>query len=119
VEFTGHREDVEAELRQLDVLVHASVTADPLAQAVIEGMGAGLPVVAADAGGIPEYLHDGVGGVLHRPGDADDLARAMRRAAGPLKARRAMAAAGRAAVQQFTPEVLVGRMLDFYARVRG
>ena len=119
VEFTGHREDVEDEFRQLDVLVHASITGDPQPQAVIEGMGAGLPVVAAGAGGIPEYLHDGVAGVLHRPGDAGDLARAMLRAAGPLEARRAMAAAGRAAVQQFTPEVLVGRMLDFYERVRG
>jgi glycosyltransferase involved in cell wall biosynthesis len=119
VEFTGHREDVDAEFRQLDVFVHASISGDPLAQVVVEGMGTGLPVVAAGAGGIPEYLHDGVGGVLHRPGDADDLARAMRQAAGPLEARRAMASAGRAAARQFTPEVLVGRMLDFYERVRG
>jgi glycosyltransferase involved in cell wall biosynthesis len=118
VDFTGHREDVQAELRQVDVLVHSSITSDPQPQAVIEGMGAGLPVVAARAGGITEYLHDGVGGVLHRPGDAGDLARAMRQAAGPLDARQAMAAAGRAAVRQFTPEVLVDRMLDFYERVR-
>jgi glycosyltransferase involved in cell wall biosynthesis len=119
VEFTGHREDVAAEYRELDVLVHASVTGEPLGQTVIEGMGAGLPVVAADAGGVPEYLVDGVAGVLHRPGDADDLARALRLAAGPLEARRALAAGARGAARQFAPDVIVGRMLDFYERVRG
>ncbi|MCW3046969.1 MAG: glycosyltransferase [Solirubrobacterales bacterium] len=51
VEFTGFRTDVDAELRRLDVLVHASVLPDPLPGVVLEGMGMGLPVVAADAGG--------------------------------------------------------------------
>jgi glycosyltransferase involved in cell wall biosynthesis len=118
VEFTGQRANIEAELRRLDVFVHASVAADPQPQTVIEGLGAGLPVVAANGGGIPEYLRDGVAGVLHRPGDAGDLARAIRLAAGTLEARQAMGAAGRASVRQFTPDVAVARMLDFYERVR-
>jgi glycosyltransferase involved in cell wall biosynthesis len=117
VEFTGFRADVDAELRRLDVVVHASVSADPLPGAVIEAMGAGLPVIAADEGGTPEYLTDGVDGLLHRPGDAEDLARALRRMASSRAEREAMATSGRRAVARYAPDVIVEEMLGYYERV--
>ncbi len=46
LEMTGFREDVAAELATFDVLVHASVIPEPFGQVVVEGMAAGLPVVA-------------------------------------------------------------------------
>src|SRR5207245_1613973 len=51
LELTGFRDDVGAELAGLDVLVHASTLPEPFGQVVAEGMAAGLPVVAAPAGG--------------------------------------------------------------------
>lgn len=117
VEFTGFRADVDAELRQLDVLVHASVLADPLPGVVLEGMAAGVPVIAANAGGNPEHLRHGVNGLLHRPGDADDLARCLVLAAGPAAFRQRLAAAARSSVALYSPEVIVPRMLDFYTQV--
>jgi glycosyltransferase involved in cell wall biosynthesis len=41
---------------------------------LVEAMAAGLPVVAARTGGIPEAVEDDMSGLLHRPGDAADLA---------------------------------------------
>ncbi len=38
VEFRGHREDIVEELRDMDVLVHASKTPEPFGQVVVEGM---------------------------------------------------------------------------------
>ena len=50
VEFRGFREDIWRELAALDVLVHASLTPEPFGQVVLEGMAAGLPVLAPDEG---------------------------------------------------------------------
>jgi phosphatidylinositol alpha-mannosyltransferase len=48
---------------------------------VIEAMAAGVPIVAPDHGTFPELLRDGhaaeAAGLLHRPGDPADLARAI------------------------------------------
>src|SRR5262249_10793443 len=46
VEFRGHRPDVWEELARLDVLVHASITPEPFGQVILEGMAAGVPVIA-------------------------------------------------------------------------
>ena len=46
---------------------------------VLEAFLAGLPVVAARIGGIPELVSDGTNGLLFHPGDADDLARVLAR----------------------------------------
>ncbi len=42
---------------------------------LLEAMFAGLPVVAARVGGIPEAIEDNVSGLLHRAGDGADLAK--------------------------------------------
>lgn len=117
VDFRGFQPDPWAELRELDIVVHASVSPDPLPGVVIEGMSAGLPVVASDSGGSPEHVRDGVNGFLHRPGDAESLADALRRAAGTPEERAAIGAAARATAHQYSPEVIVERMLAFYGRV--
>ncbi len=71
IEFCGFRENVWAELRRLDVLVHCSVTPEPFGQVVLEGMAARVPVIASNGGGPAELITDGVDGLLTTPGDVD------------------------------------------------
>jgi len=91
VEWAGWADDVAAALHRLGLLVHASTTPEPFGQIVVEAMLSGVPVVATDAGGVPEILDprgagepvaDGVrrtrSGLLVRPGDPQALARAIR-----------------------------------------
>ena len=59
IEFRGFKEDVWEELAELDMLVHCSITPEPFGQVVLEGLAAGLPVVAAAAGGPAEIITDG------------------------------------------------------------
>jgi glycosyltransferase involved in cell wall biosynthesis len=40
---------------------------------VLEAFSAGKPVIAANVGGLPEIVEDGVNGLLFKMGDADDL----------------------------------------------
>ncbi len=77
VVFTGFREDALEITAGLDLLVHASLLPDPLPTVLIEAMAMGVPVVAADAGGVREIVEDGVTGMLVPPGDVKSMVRAM------------------------------------------
>ncbi|MEJ7771006.1 MAG: glycosyltransferase, partial [Geodermatophilaceae bacterium] len=83
VEFCGFREDIWSELAASDVLVHCSRTPEPFGQVVVEGLAAGLAVIAADAGGPVEILTDGRVGLLVPPGNVAALSAAMQRLADP------------------------------------
>ena len=71
-------EDVWPELARLDVLVHASTIPEPFGTVVLEGMAAGLTVLAPDQGGPATVIEDGRTGRLFRMGDQQRLAAAMR-----------------------------------------
>ena len=87
---------------------------EELGRIVLEGMQAGLPVVAASTGGIPEVIHDGVNGLLVPPRDPVALARAVDAVlARPGLAARLRAAAFRDA-ERYDADALVDRVLDAY-----
>lgn len=90
IEWTGWTDDVPGALRQLDLLVHASPVPEPFGQVIVEGMAAGVPVIATAAGGVPEILDAASGkqfiapgvwrtpaGLLVTPADSGALARAL------------------------------------------
>ncbi|HYV18044.1 MAG TPA: glycosyltransferase [Verrucomicrobiae bacterium] len=76
VRFAGERTDVELLLPGFDLLVQPSLW-EGFGLSALEGMAAGLPVVASRVGGVPEVIRDGVDGILVPPGDPVRLAEAM------------------------------------------
>jgi glycosyltransferase involved in cell wall biosynthesis len=119
VEFRGFREDIAAELARLDILVHASVTPEPFGQVVVEGMAAGVPVVAADAGGPAEIITDGVDGALYPIGDIDALAGTMRSLATNPSLRDRLGRGGQARAMEFTPARIGAQVVAIYRTVLG
>jgi glycosyltransferase involved in cell wall biosynthesis len=116
VELRGFREDVGRELADFDVLVHASITPEPFGQVVIEGMAAGLPVIASEGGGPSEIIEHGRTGMLHPGGDVDALARlmcALRDSPG-LRAR--IAAAGYLRAGDYSPSAVAAQLTEVYRR---
>ncbi|MGF0117915.1 glycosyltransferase [Promicromonospora sp. Marseille-Q5078] len=79
VELAGFAADPAAALDALALCVHASPVPEPFGQVVVEAMVRGVPVVATDAGGVPEILRaDGAPlGRLVPPGDPRALADAI------------------------------------------
>jgi glycosyltransferase involved in cell wall biosynthesis len=77
VRFLGFREDAWALMASCDVLVHCSVLAEPFGRVVVEGMATGKPMVAVNAGGVPEIIEDQQTGLLVPSGDASALAKAV------------------------------------------
>lgn len=117
VEFRGFREDVWAELAELDVLVHSSTVPEPFGQVVLEGMAAGLPVVAAKAGGPAELIDDGVSGLLVPPGNPAALAAALAVLATDAGLRLRLGEAARERSRAFTPERTAAELLAVYRSV--
>ncbi len=50
---------------------------DNLPQTGLEAMACGVPVIGSDVGGIPDFVHPGVTGLLSGPGNVADLARQL------------------------------------------
>jgi glycosyltransferase involved in cell wall biosynthesis len=116
VELAGHRLDVWDELSRLDVLVHASVTPEPFGQVILEGMAAGVPVIAARAGGPAEILRHEATGLLYEPNDLHGLAAAMQRMR-DSQLRDRLSAAAREALGPYSPAVVAAELQELYARV--
>jgi glycosyltransferase involved in cell wall biosynthesis len=76
VTFTGFRVDAPQIIAGLTLLAVPS-RSDGSPLVVCEAMAAGIPVVASRVGGLPDLVIDGCTGLLVRPGEAEDLARAM------------------------------------------
>ncbi|MCK5291980.1 MAG: glycosyltransferase family 4 protein [Thermoplasmata archaeon] len=63
VAITGLVENVFAPLTLSDIYVHITLQ-EGLAQAILEAMSLGKPVIASNVGGIPEVVSDGENGIL-------------------------------------------------------
>lgn len=76
--FLGLRPDIPALLSLCDVFVQPSLS-EGLSIAILEAMGAGLPVVTTRVGGNPELVVDGETGVLVEPANSQELSDAVTR----------------------------------------
>ena len=81
-------------------------------------MSAGVPVVAAAAGGIVDVIDDGRDGCLVPPDDGDAWHAAVLGLLGDPARRKALAAAGRRKVEkEFTIDLMTERYLELYRDV--
>jgi len=76
VYLLGNRNDVPALLSVADIFVLPSRW-EGLSMAMLEAMGAGLPVVATEVEGMGEVIQQNIQGLLIPPEDADALAGAL------------------------------------------
>ncbi len=115
VRFAGFRADVENVYGAADVVAVPSTQPDPLPNAALEAAAAGCCVVAADHGGLPEIIDDGVTGMLVTPGDPAALAAALAQLrADPAARERLGAAAAITMRERFAPERLLTQTQALY-----
>lgn len=117
IRFLGLRDDVPALMAAMDIFVLPSVN-EGMGRVVLEAGAAGVPVVAARVGGVPDVVADGVTGLLTPPRDAAALARAIVELARDPKRRAAMGAAGRDfVVPAYSIETMVKEIEALYERL--
>jgi len=85
--------------------------------ALLEAMGAGVPAVAASAGGIPEFARDGVNAVLVEPDDAEGLAAAIAMVNTDSRLRERLIAGGRKTAAELAWSRVAIRYEDVYLAV--
>ncbi|MET0386201.1 MAG: glycosyltransferase family 4 protein [Polyangiales bacterium] len=98
VEFLGRTAASEF-FRTIDALIVPSLWDDPLPTVILEAQSAGVPVVGARRGGIPELITPHVDGLLYDPSRPGDLTRCLLRLATEPGLRRALATGCQAAAR--------------------
>ncbi len=118
VNFLGHVDPIEAFLPTVSILVHASTSPEPFGQVVIEGMAAGIPVVATDGGGVKETVVHGETGLLVPMGNAQALADALRMLIDRPELRAKLSTKGRQRVlRHFTASITARKVERVYREV--
>lgn len=92
--FLGARDDVANLLRSSDVGLLSSHQ-EGFSNAILEGMAAGLPVIATDVGGNPEAIVNGITGLIVPPRDPVRLSIAIEELANDSEMRATMGANAR------------------------
>ena len=102
---TYDRSELKAILAEHDVFVIPSICEETFSLVTREALQAGLPVIAARRGALPEVIQDGRNGLLFEPENAEDLRRCLRRLLDEP-----------ALLAQLTPDQFAWRDADAYAR---
>ncbi len=114
VRFLGHRDDVDALYRGMDLFVLPSHR-EGFPRAAMEAAASGLPVIATDVRGCRQVVADGVTGRLVPLRDPARLAAAIRELGEDPAARAAMgSAASVRAAAEFDERRVVAAVLDAY-----
>ena len=117
IRFAGFRGDLHRWLGSFDFCVLPTLL-EGLGVAALQAGAAGVPVVGASTGGLPEVIEDGRTGVLCPPGDAGALATAVGRIMEDRERARAMGERARARVESvFSVGAMVTGNLDVYREV--
>jgi glycosyltransferase involved in cell wall biosynthesis len=115
----GFRTDVLGCLKSFDLFVMSSVT-EGLGTSLLDAMACSRPIVATEAGGIPEVVDHGVTGLLVPPRDHAAMAEAIIALISDKERRQQMGEAGFARVNDtFTVERMIAGTAAVYARVAG
>jgi glycosyltransferase involved in cell wall biosynthesis len=111
-----HRPALHARMQGVLAVVVPSICYETFGLVIIEAYGCGVPVIASRLGGFPDLVSEGRTGLLFAPGDAADLARALRWAMQHPAAMAAMGAQARLRYELlYTPARNYDALMSIYA----
>lgn len=116
VRLLGFRNDIPLILPEIDVLLFTSKE-EGLGTTILDALACGVPVVATNAGGIPEIIQDQQHGLLASIGDAEQLAANVAILLFQPKLAEQYIAAGQKRVKAFSKEITAQKTLASYKGV--
>lgn len=116
---TGYIDDPERLMRDAELVVHASVIAEPLGQVLAQAAALGTPIVCSSFGGHLEWLSAGEACVTADPRDPMELSRSLRYALENPAAMARRAAVARREVGALAPERAYAHLNDWIGEVCG
>jgi glycosyltransferase involved in cell wall biosynthesis len=114
--FLGYLQGAElaAAYASADVFVYASEM-ETMGNVVLEAMACGLPVVAPNAGGIPNLLTHGSSGFLYQPGDLESAVQIVDELLASAQRRRRVGHMARKAIEERNWKSAVNRVRQVYS----
>ena len=116
--MAGSRDDVLRLFRAADASLLSSAW-ENFPHTVVEALAVGTPVSRPSVGGVAEVVRDGENGLLVPPGDADELAAAIRRLFAEEGLRERLAAAAAASVEPLAEARVLARIEEELLRAAG
>lgn len=116
VEFVGYKDDVGNWLAGLDLFVFPSLS-EGLGSTILDAMQFDVPVIGAEAGGIPDLIDNEVSGLLVEPGNATALADAIAELVSDPDRRLKIAKDAKADLKRFDPEVISRKYESVYSSI--
>lgn len=111
--FLGWRDDTHRILSIFDVFCLPSLN-EGMGRVLAEAMALGIPIVASDAGGIPDLVIHQKNGFLVPPQDQEELTKSIRILIADEKKRTQMGEAGKKMALKFSCETMVKNIDDLY-----
>lgn len=111
--FLDWRSDIPEIMRMFDLFALPSLN-EGMGKVLVEAMAAGKPIVASNAGGIPDLVMDGDNGLLVPPKNSDQLAEAIIKLLKDDKRRTEMGNRGEAMVKRYSVESMVKKIDALY-----
>jgi L-malate glycosyltransferase len=116
--FLGNQDCMEELLPLADVFLLPS-SSESFGLVALEAMSAEVPVIASNAGGLPEVVEHGFTGFLHDPGHVAGYVNSALKLLTNEPLRRTMGRRGRrVARERFTADEMVGRYVQVYESLR-
>lgn len=116
IKFAGYRKDVAVLLSSVDMFLMTSKE-EGLGTSLLDAFLARIPVVATDAGGIPEIVRHMETGLLTPVGDADKLSANVARLLGDKPLKETLLDQAFAFVKRFSKEETTSRTFKIYQEV--
>lgn len=106
-------------MRASDLYIHTSFIENP-SNAICEAMCLGLPIIAANVGGTPSILENGVSGILYKAGSSDELVEAVNKLYKNQEYARLLGEnAKKDALLRHDPESIYSGLTTIYSEVSG
>lgn len=119
VVFAGHRSDVPACMKAMDLLVHPSLS-ESFGQVIVEAMCVGTPVVVTSVGGVPEIVANGETGIVVEPKDSNSLRESIKKLLNDPDLRIRLGENGKKSVyENFNVERFIDRQWACYTELIG
>jgi L-malate glycosyltransferase len=109
----GQRSDARDLMQLFDLFVLATKH-EGLGTSILDAQACGLPVIAANTGGIPEIIEHGRNGYLYTAGDHDELARYLLELIRSEPLRLSFAAKGGESVRRFSIKQTIEQYVSLY-----
>jgi len=110
------QEELFSHYRESDLVVLTSIE-EGFGLVLVEAQLCGRPVIGTDSGGIPDIIEDKVTGLLVKPEDPLDLAKAMEKILVESDFARKLAERGyHSAISKFSPDAIQEKFLEFVKR---